>query len=31
MPKNTGESFEDWNAKVEAWNIGWNMEDAMRF
>jgi hypothetical protein len=30
MPKNTGESFEDWNAKVEAWNLGWSMEDAMR-
>jgi hypothetical protein len=30
MPKATGESIEDWNAKVEAWRLGWKMEDAMR-
>lgn len=30
MPAATGESFEDWDAKGRAWNLGWQMEDTIR-
>jgi hypothetical protein len=30
VPVATGESVESSNAKVEAWNLGWQIEDAMR-
>jgi hypothetical protein len=30
MPGNTGEPFEKWIKKAEAWEFGWRMEDAMR-
>lgn len=30
MPKNTGESMEEWNKKADAWEYGWNMERASR-
>jgi hypothetical protein len=30
MPAVTGETAEAWVAKVDAWTIGWRMEDAMR-
>lgn len=30
MPAATGESIEAWNAKCEAWDFGWKMEDAIR-
>lgn len=30
MPGNTGEQIEEWNAKMEAWRTGWEMENLMR-
>lgn len=30
MPATTGESVQEWNAKVDAWNLGWKLEDAVR-
>lgn len=30
MPAATGESVEVWNAKHDAWEIGWRAEDLMR-
>ncbi len=30
LPAATGETVEQWNAKVAAWDLGWRMEDAMR-
>lgn len=30
MPGNTGEPIEEWNAKMEAWRTGWEMENLMR-
>ena len=30
MPAQTGGSIEAWTAQVEAWHLGWAMEDAMR-
>jgi hypothetical protein len=27
VPVATGESFESWYAKVEAWNLGWKIEN----
>lgn len=30
MPAVTGQTVEDWNKKVEAWDFGWKMEDMMR-
>lgn len=30
MPISTGESTELWNAKAEAWGLGFTLEDAMR-
>lgn len=29
VPKNTGLSFEDHNSLWEAWQFGWNMENAV--
>ena len=29
MPRLSGESAEVWNAKQEAWNLGWHVENAM--
>lgn len=29
-PSATGETIDVWNAKVEAWRLGWTIEDAMR-
>jgi hypothetical protein len=30
MPAATGDAVEHWNAKAEAWALGWKIEDAMR-
>lgn len=30
MPAATGETVIDWQAKAEAWLLGWQVEDAMR-
>lgn len=30
MPSTTGDSVPDWCAKVDAWELGWKIEDAMR-
>jgi hypothetical protein len=30
MPAATGHSLEEWNAKRDAWQMGWTIEDAMR-
>ena len=30
LPAKTGEELLDWEAKVLAWDIGWQMEDMMR-
>lgn len=30
MPASTGETIEAWNAKQEAWSLGWTIEDAIR-
>ena len=30
MPGHTGEPVEQWNRKMEAWNLGWTIEDMMR-
>lgn len=30
MPAATGESIEEWQAKVDAWQLGWQAEDAIR-
>jgi hypothetical protein len=29
MPAQTGRSLEEWTAQVEAWHLGWSMQDAM--
>lgn len=30
LPAKTGETIAAWQEKVEAWEFGWRMEDAMR-
>lgn len=30
MPRLTREPIEVWNAKQEAWHLGWSIENAMR-
>ena len=30
MPAQTGESLEDWQAKAEAWNLGFEMDNSIR-
>lgn len=30
MPRATGETLEQWVAKLDAWDLGWAVEDAMR-
>lgn len=30
MPRATGDSVEDWQAKHDAWALGWKAEDLMR-
>ncbi|TAX57099.1 hypothetical protein ELI01_18635 [Rhizobium leguminosarum] len=30
MPRATGETIEEWQAKHDAWELGWRMENAMR-
>jgi hypothetical protein len=30
MPAATGQSIQEWNALVEAWDLGWKMEDVIR-
>lgn len=30
MPAKTGETMEDWQAKADAWKLGWVMEDSIR-
>jgi hypothetical protein len=30
VPAATGESIEEWLAKIEAWELGWTAEDMMR-
>lgn len=29
MPVSTGETLEEWEAKVTSWDIGWLMEDLL--
>lgn len=29
-PAATGETIEQWSAKVDAWKLGWRIEDAIR-
>lgn len=29
-PAATGETIEQWQAKVDAWTAGWKLEDAVR-
>lgn len=30
MPAHTGEPFREWNAKVQAWEEGWNQASSRR-
>lgn len=30
MPAATGESIDEWQAKFDAWKLGWTAEDAMQ-
>ncbi len=30
IPEATGETMEQWQAKVDAWERGWSIEDAIR-
>jgi hypothetical protein len=30
MPATTGDSLEEWQAKVNDWEIGWRAEDLLR-
>jgi hypothetical protein len=30
MPAATGEDVRGWEAKAQAWNLGWEIEDTMR-
>lgn len=30
MPGATGETIAEWTEKIEAWELGWAMEDAIR-
>jgi hypothetical protein len=30
LPQTTGETLTEWEAKLLAWDIGWQLEDMMR-
>jgi hypothetical protein len=30
MPVNTGQTYEKWQADIDAWDLGWQMEDALK-